>query len=343
MQSIKPSFLKINCHFLKRCSLKNLTSSSIRPSSYLIENLTNRALIRVSGKESENYLQGLITNDMRHFEKSSCIFSLFLNNKGRVLYDTLIYKNPKDLTSFLIECDKQIVDEFSKYLKIFRVRKKIDISREDNLDVWTIFNSNLNISKESTLDINQLKIKADLIYCRDPRLAQLGFRLLIPKEMAPLEIVEEPAVELSTLGLYRPLRYQLGVGEGVDELTPGKALPLESNGDYLHGVSFHKGCYIGQELTARSHHTGVIRKRLMPILIKNLELNLSAKTDDSIEADESKKSIGKLKGLSKNVGLALLRINEALSAKELKLASVQVETLRPTWWPQESPKEIKKN
>ena len=343
MQCIKVSFLKINCHFIKRCSLKNITSSSISKSPYIIENLTNRALIRISGKECENYLQGLITNDMRHFEKSSSIFSLFLNNKGRILYDTLIYKNSKSFDSFLIECDNHIVEEFTKYLKIFRVRKKIDISKADNLNVWTIFNSNLNSSKDSTLHINKLKIKDNIIYCRDPRLAELGFRLLIPKETDPLHIVDQPTIELSKSDSYRLLRYQLGVGEGIDELTPGKALPLESNGDYLHGVSFHKGCYIGQELTARSHHTGVIRKRLMPIFVTNLESDLSAKTDDSIEADESKKSVGKLKGFSKNVGLALLRINEALSAKELKLSNVQVQTLKPTWWPQESPKEIKRN
>merc|ERR1712198_771277 len=68
-------------------------------------------------------------------------------------------------------------------------------------------------------------------------------------------------------GDYKELRFRLGVGECPSELQSGKALPLESNVDYLHGVSFHKGCYIGQELTARTHHTGVIRKRIMPLIL----------------------------------------------------------------------------
>ncbi len=95
----------------------------------------------------------------------------------------------------------------------------------------------------------------------DPRLEELGWRVLLGpgQELRPKE-----NLELSEESEYKSLLYALGVGEGVADFPTGNSFPLESNGDYLHGISFQKGCYIGQELTARTHHTGVIRKRLMP-------------------------------------------------------------------------------
>ena len=120
-------------------------------------------------------------------------------------------------------------------------------------------------------------------------------------------------------------------------MLPTKCLPLEANADYLHGVSFHKGCYIGQELTARTFHTGVIRKRYMPLLF-----------DDSGEVDitadivnEKGKNVGKVRGIDGSHGIGLLRISECLSAETLKIGTVSVKTHRPEWWPIEAPKSRK--
>merc|ERR1719422_1958319 len=93
---------------------------------------------------------------------------------------------------------------------------------------------------------------------------------------------------------YKELRFRLGVGECPSELQPGKALPLESNADYMHGVSFHKGCYVGQELTARTHHTGVVRKRIMPLRL----LDDRSASDVNLESDvrnEEGKKIGRIR------------------------------------------------
>ena len=104
--------------------------------------------------------------------------------------------------------------------------------------------------------------------------------------------------------------------------------------DYLHGVSFHKGCYIGQELTARTHHTGVVRKRIVP-------LTLSEDVPDSLDLEqvnvltETGKKVGKIKRLEGRVGLGLLRLKESLEAESLSLEGVGVSVVRPDWWPAE--------
>lgn len=102
------------------------------------------------------------------------------------------------------------------------------------------------------------EIDKSIKYFVDPRVNRLGWRLLVPAG-------QKVEIELGKDIGYKRLRYSLGVAEGVNELPSGNCFPLESNGDYMHGISFHKGCYIGQELTARTHHTGVVRKRIMPI------------------------------------------------------------------------------
>lgn len=105
-------------------------------------------------------------------------------------------------------------------------------------------------------------VDPSLLSFGDPRLNELGWRIFVPKNNSSLFPPKDIAI--STESSYTKLRYALGVAEGARELPSAACFPLESNGDYLHGVSFHKGCYLGQELTARTHHTGVVRKRIMP-------------------------------------------------------------------------------
>ncbi|XP_063991653.1 putative transferase CAF17 homolog, mitochondrial isoform X2 [Diachasmimorpha longicaudata] len=136
---------------------------------------------------------------------------------------------------------------------------------------------------------------------------------------------------------YREFRYRLGIGEGMQDLPPGKAFPLEVNCDYLHGVSFHKGCYIGQELTARTHHTGVVRKRLMPLVFEGTPAG-RIEVDENI-LDGGGKAVGKLKGIQGKFGLGLMRIAEAVGGGELRVGGIGVKVVKPCWWPVDSPKE----
>jgi folate-binding protein YgfZ len=133
------------------------------------------------------------------------------------------------------------------------------------------------------------------------------------------------------------------VAEGTEELPPGECLPLEINSDLLKGVSFNKGCYIGQELTARTYHTGVVRKRIMPLVFGESgdvpEIGTAIRFEDATKEDEKKQPVGKLRAVCGNSGLALFRVSEALSGKNLKMGAHSVNVLKPSWWTEKSSKE----
>lgn len=127
-----------------------------------------------------------------------------------------------------------------------------------------------------------------------------------------------------------------GLPEGVKDLPPGVALPLESNLVYMQGISFSKGCYIGQELTARTHHTGVVRKRLMPVRlsdpVQDLEEGAALETQSGKPAGKHRAGVGKL-------GLSLVRManaKEVLTVKSKHDTAVTLEASVPDWWPDDA-------
>ncbi|XP_072930023.1 putative transferase CAF17 homolog, mitochondrial [Epargyreus clarus] len=296
--------------------------------------LEGRKLLKMKGEDASIFLQGLITNDMKHFEEGArSMYAMLLNNKGRVLFDTLIHKWEAD-NSFIIECDKDIAAQMQKHLKLYKLKRLVEINDiNEELRLWVL-------TKDSSESKSKLK---DIAVYKDPRLTDLGFRIISPAQMQGAEVLDrleenEVKVESNEDG-YKYLRYKLGVSEGAKDLPPGTSFPLEVNCDYLHGVSFHKGCYIGQEVTARVHHTGVVRKRIMP-------LKFSKAVTDNLEMDSvisvsnnPKSNLGKLKGVINDYGIGLLRVKEALEASTLNIGSYSVEVCKPNWWPIEAPKE----
>lgn len=301
-------------------------------SSNILYPLRSRGLLKVAGEDASVFLQGLITNDMKHFEEGAkSMYAMFLNNKGRVLFDTLIHKWGTE-ESFLLECDNKLTELLQKHLKIYKLKRKVSIE-DVNKDFSVFALTCLNAPNLSDDKIN--------IY-KDPRLSDLGYRVISHVDVKGSEVAQSMGKDVteSNEESYQYLRYKLGVSEGADDLPPGTSFPLEANCDYLHGVSFHKGCYIGQELTARVHHTGVVRKRIMPI--KFIEpISKTIEKDSVISASDNPKSnLGKLKGVVRNYGIGLVRIKEALDAKTLNVRSYSAEALKPAWWPIEAPKEV---
>ena len=280
---------------VKQKCLPNIPSRSVftpGKCNLVAAKLDSRAIIRLKGKDALEFLQGVITNDIHHLETRSAIYALLLNHQGRVLYDTIIYSTNTSDEAW-IECDKAVQPGLIKHLRIYRVRKKVEVTDAAELteNLWVVFDpAHKYVSPKSLADDSNVISEREIdheVCCSplvvhsskrqelpivrkgvegigDPRLEELGWRVFLPPNEpgAGQEFTQE--VQVVPEEEYRELRYSLGVGEGVGDLPPGNCFPLESNGDYLHGISFQKGCYIGQELTARTHHTGVVRKRLMP-------------------------------------------------------------------------------
>lgn len=321
---------------------------------FLLEKLKGRSLIRVHGPQSQEFLQSLITNDINHLSSNEetvdsvpknsplSLYTMFLNKAGRVLYDAIVYKPSPNEETYLIECDRQIDTELQTHLKIFRVRKKIDIDIISNeRSVWVAFQPKVLKDNGSTGCLERQVFKDDALITTDPRLPQLGSRIIAPSESNISELISDVQFIDAPEDEHQFHRYRLGIGEGVSELPVTKCFPLESNCDYLHGVSFHKGCYLGQEFTARTHHTGVVRKRLLPVQFSNGRL--TSKSSRHVETTHGT-VLGKVRGFQLDLGLALLKFDVALQEESDLLfggandEGVTGRAIRPNWWPQEAPK-----
>ncbi|KAM7534755.1 hypothetical protein Aperf_G00000112490 [Anoplocephala perfoliata] len=261
-----------------------------------------------------------MTNDARLLEsKSSLIFSLFLNVKGRVVCDTLIYHvNHKDTEEplFMIECDNKCKPNLLKLLRFYNIRKKVKILEEPSIQTL----ASLKPSHDETA-------LTDAVFVgKDPRAVPgWSWRMLISSDI-PFNQVNSASMNES---LYKRVRYCLGLPEGAAEFRANDGLPLEANADLCRGVSFNKGCYIGQELTARSRFVGVIRKRISPVVFESpvdpnsipieSPIYRISKLDNTVIGN---RPVGWVRGIEDRalesgkpqVGLALLRIAECAKA-----------------------------
>ncbi|XP_042658025.1 putative transferase CAF17, mitochondrial isoform X1 [Tyto alba] len=297
-----------------------------------------RALLAVQGADTALFLQGLLTHDVTRLEgRPRALYAHALNAQGRCLYDLILYrlhKSPEEEPHILLECDSSVLDAIQKHLKLYKIRRKVNITPCLDLSLWAV------IPGEQAGDIDSSLAKcADqaLILTPDPRTEVMGWRLITKKEANLLEII--PGSHIGNIQDYHRHRYKQGIPEGVKDLPPGVALPLESNLAYMNGISFTKGCYIGQELTARTHHMGVIRKRLLPIHF-SAPLPKDSVPEGAEILTESGKSAGKFRAGGGEFGIALLRlanINEPLC---LNIAGDKVKLTAsiPKWWPKPASK-----
>ena len=190
--------------------------------------LNDRALIRLSGEDVRGFLQGLVTNDV---SGNLPVWTALLTPQGKVLFDFLIWGDEGDV---LIDCEADAAEALAKRLTLYRLRRAITIGREEGLAVhW---------AKEGDLGVV------------DPRLSDLGQRWLAPAD-------EGKGADAA----WKAHRLSLGVPEGRAELGDGTTLWLECNAAELNGVSFTKGCYVGQENTARMNWRQKVNRRLVVV------------------------------------------------------------------------------
>uniref|UniRef100_A0A663F6Q4 Iron-sulfur cluster assembly factor IBA57, mitochondrial n=1 Tax=Aquila chrysaetos chrysaetos TaxID=223781 RepID=A0A663F6Q4_AQUCH len=288
-----------------------------------------RALLDVRGTEAGVFLQGLLTNDVTPLVAgdgaAGALYAHALNVQGRCLYDLILYRlheSPEEEPHILLECDSGVLDAIQKHLKLYKIRRKVNITPCLDLSLWAV------VPGERAGDIASSLTKcADqaLILTPDPRTEVMGWRLIAKKGANLSEII--PGSHIGNTEDYHRHRYKQGIPEGVKDLPPGVALPLESNLAYMNGISFTKGCYIGQELTARTYHMGVIRKRLLPVHFST-PLPKDSIPEGAEILTESGKSAGKFRAGGGELGIALLR--KILCAFLKPLAGVS--SLPPQSW-----------
>ncbi|NXM78206.1 CAF17 transferase, partial [Serilophus lunatus] len=234
----------------------------------------------------------------------------------------------------LLECDSSVLEPLQKHLQLYKIRRKVDIGPRPDLSLWAVIPGEQAAHTTSSLP----KCSQALLLTPDPRTQVMGWRLITKKGANLSEVI--PGSEVGDVQDYHRHRYRQGIPEGVKDLPPGVALPLESNLTFLNGISFTKGCYIGQELTARTHHMGVIRKRLLPITFAAPPPPCRGIPEGTEIFTESGKPAGKFRAGGGELGIALLRlahINEPLCL-HVAGEKVKLSANTPQWWPKAAAK-----
>ena len=194
--------------------------------------LIDRAVLRLSGEDVRPFLQGLVTQDVLSLKPGQPRWSGLLTAQGKALFDFILWADGDDI---LIDCEADQADALTRRLSLYRLRRRIAIDRDPGVAVhWSLEKSDKPL---------------------DPRLPQLGHRWLAPADQAGPGYAAR----------WRAHRLSLGVMEGVEELGSDQTLWLEANAEELNGVDFRKGCYVGQENTARMHYRSKVNRRLVAV------------------------------------------------------------------------------
>ncbi|KAI8932069.1 hypothetical protein NX059_010957 [Plenodomus lindquistii] len=219
--------------------------------------LAHRSLISLSGPDAVKFLQGLITNNV-DASRQSPFYAAFLDARGRVLWDVFVWVWPKLVAeqenwACYIEVDQTEAAALKKHLKRHKLRSKVVIEDVGSVDVWAAWG-------DAPAQVQAEHVLSGL---QDPRAPGLHRYLVAKGQTSPWD-----GAEIVDTSEYHLQRYLCGIPEGPVEIPRESALPMECNIDLSSGIDFKKGCYVGQELTIRTKHTGVVRKRVLPVQLE---------------------------------------------------------------------------
>lgn len=271
---------------------------------------TDRGVLLVQGEDRFSFLQGLITNDMDQLSTTRLLYTAMLTPQGKFLFDFFVAQEEQ---AILVDCLGETKEQLLKKLTQYKLRSRITI--EDVSDQYSIYSFH-NGSPSSSILL-------------DPRCEALGYRAFVKKGQEAFVLNDIPVSP--TLDSYEHLRLSLGIPEALKDMIPEKSIPLECNLDQLNAISWSKGCYLGQELTARTHYRGVVRKRLLPVKISGL---LPEDPHPALFQDDQE--VGTLYSHNHKVGIARLKVEEIQDAlngeKVLTCGSAELAPYLPEWF-----------
>ena len=232
--------------------------------------LEDRAILYLNGEDTKNFLQNLISNDINKVTNNNSCFTFLLSAQGKFLYEFIIVKHK---SGYLIDCEKSQADGLFKQLIIYKLRSKVEILNLSNEFVVAALSYEKFQTFEDTKDIPgfTLKYREDPIFL-DPRNKQLGARLIINLEKLNLSL-KKLDLHDADLKDYYSFSHKLGIVPKDLNKLQNKLFGIECNYEELNGIDFKKGCYVGQENTARIKLKNKLSKRLFPINLLNGKLN----------------------------------------------------------------------
>jgi folate-binding protein YgfZ len=295
-----------------------LPSRRVRPNSSDMATpnfslVPHRGVIAVGGPDRVEFLQGLISNDTTKVVPGRAIWAALLTPQGRFLNDMFVVDGDDD--TLLLETERERAAALAKKLKMYTLRSKVTVEdRSSTTEVAVVY------GKDTPATLSH----QDAITFPDPRLDALGTRVIAPAGRASALLAQSGLVE-EPLAAYEALRLSLGVPDGSRDLTVEKALLLESGFDELNGVDWKKGCYMGQELTARTKYRGLVKKRLFPVSVDGE----APAPGTAIHKDGHE--VGELRSGSGGRAIAMLQIEAARSSSTLTADGVRIVPEIPDW------------
>lgn len=281
--------------------------------------LPARALLSVSGPEARTFLQGLISNDIEKVVPGRAIHAALLTAQGKYLHDFFIAARGDAL---LIDCEAARRDDLKKRLSIYKLRSKATIEVPEGWSVFAAWGDGAAAALKLPTDAGAAAPFGEGVSFVDPRLAALGARILLPGDGAAALSQAGPAP--ADAEAYDRWRLSHGVADGSRDLEPEKSILLESNFEELNGVDFNKGCYVGQELTARTKYRGLVKKKLVPVSISG------PAPEPGTQVLHDGKDAGTMRSARDGHGLALLRL-DALNGGALSAGEAQLTPRLPDW------------
>ena len=262
--------------------------------------LKERAVLAVTGAEAADYLQSLVTNDIAALADGAACWAALLTPQGKILFDFFIHRAAPD--GFLLDVSAAQRDQLAQRMGLYVLRRDVAITPRDDLSVAA-----------GDVDNTQAVFA-------DPRWPDFGRRAIID--------VEQAAALPDDAADHHRRRIEMGLPDTDADIRSGDIFPHEANMDQLGGVSFTKGCYVGQEVVSRMQHKTTVRKRLVPVIAE-------APLTSGVDVTASGKRIGDVRSVAGERAIALIRLDRAaaaLAAGDTLLAGdAPVTLVRPEW------------
>jgi folate-binding protein YgfZ len=286
--------------------------------------LPDRGVVKVDGDDARKFLNGLVTSDIAKLAPEEAAFSALLTPQGKIIVDFILTEAPPaDGGGFFLDCPRALAPTLVQRLNFYKLRAKVIVEDlSETLGVLAIWDGGA-------------ATEYGLCY-RDPRLAALGLRCMLPPHLAG-EAAADLGAQLIEPSAYEAHRIALGVPRGGLDFIYGDAFPHETDMDQFGGVDFDKGCFVGQEVVSRIEHRRIARTRVVPVTFDGFA------PEPGTPVSAGDKTVGTLGSAAQGRGLAMLRLDrtaDALAAGErLTAGGVEMRLVKPAWaqfaWPGE--------
>jgi folate-binding protein YgfZ len=282
--------------------------------------LDGRGILAVSGPDRLIFLQGLVSNDVEKVAPDRAVYAALLTAQGKYLHDFIMAAAGD---AIWLDAEAARLADLKRRLSMYRLRAKVAIDDLADLAVAAVFGDGAREALGLSAEAGAARPFREGLAFVDPRLAALGARVILPRDQIRGALESAGLAETDFAG-YDRHRLALGIPDGSRDLVLEKSILLESGFDELNGVDWQKGCYVGQELTARTKYRGLIKKRLFPVRI-------DGPAPPGTEVALGGKDAGEMRSSRDGVGLALLRLDAVAAGQPLSAGGATLTPIQPDW------------